>query len=85
MYRRRVPCPREREFDLWTSEVRRVLTPDGVVFVIDHEFDPDDPTEYEAHMKPRDPELFAEAFGRRFIATPPPPDKWAGLFVRGSS
>jgi len=66
-----------KDWDFWTSELRRVLKPDAPVFVIDAHYTERD--DLAPHMCLRRPEEMAEALDRTVQELPSTVDHWVGL------
>ena len=70
------------DFDLWASELRRVLKPDARMFVIDAPYT--ESKKFASHMCVRRPEEMAEALGRTVLELPSVLSHWAGWFMPGN-
>lgn len=53
----------DSDWEMWTKELRRVLSPGGHMLVVDAK--PDADKDWHDHMRPRHPKEIAEAFGFR--------------------
>ena len=66
------------DFDLWTSEVRRVLAPKGRVYLIEQKVYED--REPDEHVLPRTPDKFEAALGLKLLKLENLPEHWIGVF-----
>jgi len=65
----------DEDFELWTSELRRVLRPDAPVFVIDARYEE---REVMSHMRLRGPAVLAASMGRVAEEIDETADHWIG-------